>query len=349
MPKFKFKNASIKGISSVIPPKNISLLDIPNLYNGDEKKLKRIINSSGFLNRRINENDVMTSDLCEHAAKNLIRELKTDISTIDGLIFLSYTPDYIMPATSYVLHKKLGLSENCIVMDIPQACSGYILGLLQAYMLINSGCKRILLLVGDSFSKFDDMFENTAPIFGDAGSASLIEYDENAEPAYFNVESNGNYYDALICRNGGFRNPPHKKDFNKEGMFIYNSSMDGGKIFDFTMEKIAPSIEEILKFSNTQKDKIDYYVMHQANKFILQNIARKLNVDENKIPMETLTKFGNQCGASIPCTISDSVKKEVSEQNLKLLLCGFGVGLSWASAILNVDKIYCSDIIEYKE
>ena len=112
----------------------------------------------------------------------LSKNLNIDKSDIDALLFMSYTPDYLMPATSYILHKRLNLSNNCICMDIPQACSGYEIGLYQASMLINSGCKKVLLLVGDSFSKFTDMFNNnTAPVFGDAGSATLIEYDENAE------------------------------------------------------------------------------------------------------------------------------------------------------------------------
>lgn len=177
MPKTLFKNVKIAGISTVVPQKECCLLDNKELYGGNEKKINRVVKSSGFLNRRIADIDVMTSDMCLQAAKDLITNLKVDKSTIDAILFLSYTPDYLMPATSYVLHKKLGLSQNCLCMDIPQACSGYILGLFQASMLINSGYKRVLLLVGDSFSKFTDMFkDHTAPVFGDAGTATLVEY-----------------------------------------------------------------------------------------------------------------------------------------------------------------------------
>lgn len=152
MVKFAFDNVKIKGISTVIPKLEKNLLDEPNLYDGNQKKINRVINSSGFLKRRVTTLET-TSDLCLQAARDLIKNLNVNSKEIDALLFVSYTPDYIMPATSYVLHKKLELSQDCICMDIPQACSGFILGLYQAAMLINSGCKKVLLLVGDSFFK----------------------------------------------------------------------------------------------------------------------------------------------------------------------------------------------------
>ena len=344
-----FHNAKIKGISCVIPPKEVSLLDDNTLYDGDSKKLERVINSSGFLKRRIAASDVMTSDMCVQAALDSIGHLRVKKETIDGLLFLSYTPDYLMPATSYILHHKLGLSSNCVVMDIPQACSGYEIGLFQASMLLNAGYKRILLLVGDCFSKFSDMFDNhTAPVFGDAGTATLIDYDETSAPSYYNIYSDGSGYDALICPNGGFRTPPTADKFYKDGRFQYCSHMHGGRIFDFTLQKIAPSITELLDCAHCVEEDINYFVMHQANKFILQNIADILNIPEYKIPMTTLTKYGNQCGASVPCTISDNLQRQVSSEHLKVMLSGFGVGLSWANAIVELDKIYCSPLINYK-
>ena len=348
MVKYAFDNVKIKGISSVIPNIEKNLLDEPNLYDGNQKKINRVINSSGFLKRRITDRET-TSDLCLQAAEDLISNLKINKEEIDAILFLSYTPDYLMPATSYVLHKKLGLSQDCICMDIPQACSGFILGLYQSAMLINSGCKKVLLLVGDSFSKFSDMFiNNTAPVFGDAGSATLLEYNKNTEKIFFNINSDGGGYDALICENGGFRNIVKKSDFYENGEYKYNSKMDGGRIFDFTMNHVSSNIDELLAYAGCTVNNIDEFVFHQANKFILENIARKINIEPEKISSETLTNYGNQCGASIPCTISNTLSQKVSSQNIKCLFSGFGVGLSWASAILNLDNIYCSKLNEYK-
>ena len=346
---FSFNNIAIKGISAVIPKQELLLTDDKSLYNGDEKKIKRVINSSGFLKRRVTDKNVMTSDLCFYAAEDLIKNLNVNKEEIDALLFISYTPDYLMPATSYTLHKRLGLSSDCIVMDIPQACSGYVIGLYQSSMLINSGCKKVLLLVGDSFSKFSDMFiNNTAPVFGDAGSATIIEYNKNADQNYFNINSYSEDYDALICKNGAFKNPPSKDNFYENDQFIYNSKMDGGRIFDFTMQNIAPSIQKLLDYAKIKNTDIDEYIFHQANKFILENIAYQLNIDVSKISTETLTNYGNQCGASIPCTIANVYRNKVRNNNVKCLMSGFGVGLSVANAIINLNNIYCSDLIEYK-
>jgi len=350
MPNFIFDNAKISAISTVVPKRELSLLDDKKLYNGDKKRINRVINSSGFLKRRVADKDVMTSDLCFQAAQDLIENLKIDKSEIDALLFISYTPDYLMPATSYVLHKRLNLGQNCVVMDIPQACSGFVIGLCQASMLLNSGCKKVLLLAGDSFSKFSDMFnDNTAPVFGDAGSAALVEYDQNAPKSYFNIQSDGNGYDSLICYRGGFKNHPRKEDFYENGEYKYDSKMDGGRIFEFTMNNISPSIQNLLTFAQKNKEDMNYFVFHQANKFIIENIARQLEIDMSKAPVETISKYGNQCGASIPCAISDALRAEVSNKNNNILISGFGVGLSWANAIISLNKIYCSGIKEYKE
>lgn len=342
------KNAKIQGVSCVIPRKSKSLYDEPNLYDGNQKKIKRVVESSGFLNRRIADDEVTTSDLCYKAALDLFEKCNVDMEEIGAVVFVSYTSDFIMPATSYVLHNRLGLSENCICMDVPQACSGYEIGLYQAAMLLNNGCKKVLLLVGDTFNKFTDMFRNnTAPVFGDAGTATLVEYSEDVEPWYFSLHTDSSGYDALICKNGGFRNPIKNSDFYDDGSFKYEAGMDGARVFDFTMKRVQNSVLECLEYAKMTAGDMDYFVMHQANKMILQNIAIALGVPLEKMPIGTMTEYGNQCGASIPCTFSNYLKEPFENGKHKVLLCGFGVGLSWANCILDIDNIYVSELIEY--
>lgn len=346
--KNTLKNSRIAGVSCVVPKKSLCLYDEPGLYGGNQKKIKRVIESSGFLNRRVVDSDITTSDLCCKAALNLISNTNTNPSDIDALIFVSYTGDYLMPATSYVLHNRLGLSEDCICMDIPQACSGYEIALYQAAMLVNAGCKNVLLCVGDTFSKFSDMFRNnTAPVFGDAGTATLVTRDENAEPWYFSINTDSTGYDALICKNGGFRNSFTKDKFYEDGKPMYLASMDGARVFDFTMRRVQDSVSKILNYAKKETSEIDYFVMHQANKMILQNIALALDVSLEKMPIGTMTEYGNQCGASIPCTFSYMIRDALQNNTNKVLLSGFGVGLSWANCILDINKIYCSSLIEY--
>lgn len=340
--------SKILGVSCVIPKNSKSLRDEKNLYDGNSKKIERVIGSSGFLNRRVADANVTTSDLCFRAAEDLFSNLQINKSEIDALVFLSYTPDYLMPATSYVLHDRLGLSENCVCLDIPQACSGYEIGLYQAGCLIGNGCKNVLLLVGDTFSKFTDMFKNnSAPVFGDAGTATLITRCETANSWYFNIHTDSSGYDALICKNGGFRNPISKDMFYEDDSFRYEAGMDGARVFDFTMKRVKDSIFEIMNLSNISESELDFLVMHQANKMILENIANELNFSPDKVPIGTMTEFGNQCGASIPCTFSYKLNNKLQNQNNRVLLSGFGVGLSWATCVVDLNKIYCSELIEY--
>ena len=216
-------------------------------------------------------------------------------------------------------------------------------------MLLNHSCQKVLLLVGDCFSKFSDMFkDHTAPIFGDAGSATLLEYDQNAEPMYFNAISFSSKYDALICKNGGFKNPPKKDMFYEDGSFKYDASMKGGEVFEFAIQRVAPLILDLFSISKSKKEDVDYFILHQANKYILENIAFQLDVCKEKVPCKTLSKFGNQCGASIPCTVSDVLSSEISRRPLNLLLSGFGVGLSVANVLIKTNPFYCSIPEVYK-
>ena len=346
--KSSVSNAKILGVSCVIPKNSLSLYDEPNLYEGNQKKIKRVVESSGFLNRRVVDEGVTSSDLCFRAAEDLLSHINVKKEEIDAILFISYTGDYLMPATSYVLHNRLGLSETCLCMDIPQACSGYEFGLYQAAMLVDNGCRNVLLCVGDTFSKFTDMFRNnTAPVFGDAGTETLITRDESTKPWKFSFNTDSTGYDALICKNGGFRQPFTKDMFYEDGKPMYLAGMDGARVFDFTMKRVQSSVSEMLEYANEKPENMDFFIMHQANKMILQNIALALGVSSEKMPIGTMTEYGNQCGASIPCTFSYMVRDSLQKNDNHVLLSGFGVGLSWANCILDINKIYCSELIEY--
>lgn len=351
MLKSKLENVKIKGISVSVPKKELCLIDDETLYNGDKKQLKRVMASSGFNKRRVVDQDTTASDLCEAAAQRLINDMGIDKNTIDGVILVTQTPDYHMPATACVLHKKLGLKKECAAFDINQGCAGYVYGLWVASMMINSGCKRVLLLVGDTSSKVTDMFKehNSAPIFGDAGSATLIDFDSEAKDIFFDIGTDGTGFDSIISTNGAFRNPPKKDDFYEDGEFKYNAKMDGLRVFNFTLEEVPPSIKSVMDFANVKTENIDYFVLHQANKFILENIAATVDIPLDKVPSETLSKYGNQSCTSIPAAICDMLSEEVRTKALKLLLSGFGIGLSWISIVVDIEKIYCSGIQEYKE
>lgn len=343
------RHVAIKGIAVAVPPHEARLADDKTLYGGDEKQLRRVMRSSGFDRRRVAADGVTASDLCAAAARRLMRDMAVDPASIDGVLFVTQTPDYLMPATACLLQDRLGLSNATAAFDVNQGCAGYTYGLWLAGMLVQGGCRRILLLVGDTASKYTDMFrEGSAPIFGDAGSATLIERDEFAAPWFFDIGTDGKGYDAVIARNGGFRAPPRPEMFYPDGGFRYEAAMDGLKVMEFTLSRVPDSVAAVLAYAQAAKDDVDYFVFHQANRFILQNIAGALDLPLAKVPMETLSTYGNQGPASIPGALCDALPDALRAGRLRLCLSGFGIGLSWASVVLETEALYCSGICNYE-
>lgn len=349
MLNLKIENVKIKGISTVVPKNKLKLEDDDSLYGGNKKRLKRVMASTGFNCRRVADENTTSSDLCVKAAENLFNEMNYNRKELQAVVFVTQTPDYYMPATASILQDRLNLSQDIATFDVNQGCAGYVYGLWIASSLISGGLKKVLLLVGDTSAKYTDMFrDGSAPIFGDAGSATILEYDTNAESIYFNIGTDGSGYEVIMTPNGGFRNPPKKDMFYENGQFKYESQMDGAKVMEFTLDKVPLSIKEILEKSNNKIENIDYFIMHQANKFILENIAMNTDIPFDKMPTETISKYGNQSCTSIPSAICDTINEEVSNKTVKLLLSGFGIGLTWASCIAIFDKITCTKINEYE-
>ena len=358
MAKSIFTKAIISGVVTCVPENHRFLEDeVDILYNGDIKKVNRIKKSIGLNKRHIVENEnTTTSDLCEMAANKLLADMNIDKSTIGAIIFVSQTPDYFQPATATYLHGKLNLSQDCSAFDVNQGCTGYIYGLWLAYMMIEtSSCSKVLVLAGDTLSRIVNQKDsNVAALFGDAGTATLVEKSKEENKSYFTLHTNGIKFDTIIQPQGAFR-IPSKDIINDEKIFdtsenrtLENLYMDGAAVFNFSIETEPKAIKEILEISNSTQEDIDYIIFHQANKYIISNITRRLKFPLEKAPSTTTGKYGNQSSASIPCTICDAINEDANTKKLNLILSGFGVGLSWATCQLELDKIYCPEVILYK-
>lgn len=267
------KNVNIAGIATCVPERQVDVFDNKNIYSGNIKKLNKVVNGTGFHKRHVlKENSKVTaSDMCQKAAEELIKATNINKNEIAAVVMLTQYPDYFEPATACVLHGKLGLSENCLAFDINQGCAGYVYALLVCSKLVNNACRKILFLCGDSCSRAIGTQEDVVddmPIFGDGGCATILEYDENAAPIYFDLGTQGEKYKAIIFNNGGFRNPPVKERFLPNGRFDYGSAMDGLGVFEFTMNTVPTSINNIMNFAEISDEQVDYYVLHQANKMI---------------------------------------------------------------------------------
>jgi 3-oxoacyl-[acyl-carrier-protein] synthase III len=332
---FSINNVQLKGISAAVPKNTVSNFDLKGFEAED---LKKLIATIGIENRRVAENTMCASDLCVIAAEKLITNLQWNKNDIEVLFFVSQTPDFILPGTSTHLQERLGLPKTCVTFDINQGCAGYVYGLsLITGFMAASKLKKGLLLVGDTITKLiSESDKSLLPIFSDAGTASALSYDEQATPIYFNISTEGKDYDAIIVNEGGTRKP-HGDD--------KKLVMKGLDVFNFSLKKVVPNVDELLAKANCTNANIDYFVFHQANQLILNSLASKLNISNNKVP-SSLKNFGNTSCATIPLTIVNHFKQLNKTENLKLLLSGFGVGLSLASSIIDFKNVSICNLIE---
>lgn len=339
----------IAGIATAVPSTIRKIDEESETLRLDPQRLARLKKELGVCKRHVVNEEECTSDLCEYAAKFLLSKLDYDASSIDGLLLVTQTPDYFQPATSCVLHGKLGLSKDCAVFDVNLGCSGYVYGLWMAAMMISSGgCHRVLLLAGDTLSRcVSPVDRSVAPLFGDAGSATLIEKTENENPLTFVLHSDGEGFQHLIVPAGAFRKRPSSKTsrMKKDGAGNLRSEehlhMNGAEIFTFSLREIPLLIKEVLDATCWSLQEVDYFILHQANRFINNNIVRKLEVPLKKSPGKAFEKYGNQSSASIPAVLCNDLSSTLKKSSLKVILAGFGAGLSWAGCATELGPIDC--------
>ena len=357
MANTKFNRVKISGIVTVVPQIEKSIDDEIDLYGGNEKQIERIKKAIGLNKRLVTDGETTSVDLCHQAAMHLISGLSINKSEIDGLIFVTQTPDHFQPSNAAIMHGRLDLEKSCASFDVNLGCSGYVYGLWMAHMMISSGtCSKVLLLAGDTISKYvNPKDRSTAPLFGDAGSATLVEKTDKDSLSFFSLHTDGTGSDFIKVPAGGFRCPSNEATSiaieDAEGNWRSQDDiyMNGGEVFNFSIKTEPAAINEILEYSEISIDEIDYVVFHQANKYIITNIARRIKLPLDKVPCDTVSKYGNQSSASIPSTINDALNQQVSESKQQLVLSGFGVGLSWASAVVNLESIYCPSIKIFKK
>ncbi len=331
MSQSEIKNCRIAGISCCVPSRVYNNRRDTSQFS--KVDVEKVVSLAGIVERHICDDSTCSSDLCYKSAEDIIEKLGWDKDTIDGLIFITQTPDYFLPSTSCVLHERLGLSENCAAFDIGLGCSGYPYGLWMAAMMLNSSHKRILVLHGETPNRFTSPDDKvTYLLFGDAGSATALEYDENSStPWYFTFGTDGKGYEDLIIYSGGFRK---RVDDNPRQHCLY---MKGTNLFNFTIKKIPTLIKDTLDISNKTTEDIDYFIFHQSNKYMMQHLTKKCEINEEQAPL-ILDKFGNTGGPSIPLTITQTFNDKKIKEPVSMMLLGYGVGLSWSAALLELDN-----------
>lgn len=348
MATFKISNVRLAGVAACVPSKVIDNSD-STLFDTEEDKQK-YIETVGVHRRHVADTDTCSSDLCCASTERLIADLGWNKEEIDCLVFVTQTPDYKYPATSCILQSRLGLSTSCIAFDISMSCPGWIYGLSSIAALVSAGrFRKAILLTGETVSKLRSPYDKVNLITGDAGTATALEYNENAEDIFFDINTKGDDYKAVWIRDGGYRNPvnSHSLDYEacedgvtRNGLQTY---MDGASIFAFAIKRAPESIRRIMESFVLTDDNVDYYLLHQANKLINDKIIKKLKFPIEKFP-SNIDEYGNTSSTAIPlmmvCQLPTSLKGKHS------VACGFGGGLAYASTYFHTDENFvCSDLV----
>lgn len=356
-----FHNVHISGISFIVPDNfKHSVDDFPQFFDNNPKKMARAKKIMGYGDTYVSIEGLTVVDMAEVAANDLFDNLKISRDSIDALVFVSQSPDYPVPASACVLHDRLGLSESCATYDINQGCTGWVYGLWNASSLIESrACKRVLLISGDLALDMDSLTggnsrvsnKMSSLIFSSGACATILEYSKVDNPMYFSIGSRGSGYEAIIAITGGARlmydeDVLHTqiKDKQGESWSLMNGFMDGLRVFDFSMEVPPKNVKELLEYSGYSINDVDFFAFHQANKQIVENIAGIIGLPDGKYSSETFTKYGNMSGVSSASNLMDVCGEKFNHSKMKVAVVSFGIGLSWASVLMDLGNIYCSGI-----
>ncbi len=344
MPAFYFDNIRISCIASAVPLEKVFVDDFVTVFGEDVVRGFKL--NTGVESFRRTSKFQTASDLGFVAAEKIIAEKHISKSDIGALVFVSHSVDYRRPATAAVLHKRLGLSKECAAFDVNLGCSAFVYGLQIVSSLMQcSDIRSALLITGETLTKLAyPRDKSVAMLFGDAGSAVLLEKQENADTIRGILRTDGQGYKAIIAPAGGFRNMEAPKepivwdDGNERT--LYNTYMNGSDVFGFTISDVPTAIRDFLRMTNTSVDEYDSFAFHQASTFILKRLSKKLAIPYEKMAI-CINKYGNTSAPSIPLALCDAFGAPNMSKQMLVMMCGFGVGLSWgiASARINVADV----------
>jgi len=320
-------------------------------FKGDEAQ--KLIKATGIRFRRVAPPEVCTSDLCAAAASQLLDELGWQRDEVGALVFVTQTPDYRLPATAPILQHRLGLGKHCLAFDIILGCSGYVYGFASLASMVSAmGIRKALLLVGETTSMNSHPLDKTVrPLFGDAGTATALIYDESADPIFMHLASDGSGASAIMIPEGGYRNPVNTESLVevqdsagvcRSGLHV---RLNGPDVFNFTLREVPPSVRIACEAAGVAVDDVDAFVFHQANFMMNEVIRKKLGIPVEKHPY-SLHDFGNTSSATIPLTLVSQCRELLSSGMATFVLSGFGVGLSWGSIVVKTNNVKCPPLLE---
>ena len=350
----KFKDKKITGILTVLPSKEVTFDEEMENYNFTKEQSAKLKKIMGYGSHRIVEENICCSDLAVHGLNYLIDNGKLKKEDIDAIVFVSQTPDYIMPATSFVIHGILGLGNDVYCIDINQGCAAYVIGLQEAFMLLEQeSIEKVVLINAEVLSrKVSKKDRNSYPLTGDAASITIVEKGDNST-IYGNIKVDGSNCNVLMIPAGGMRLPSSadtavlESDQNGNFRSKDNLVMKGDAVYNFVQTKVPVMINDLISYAGCEMDSINYFMFHQPNKFMLEKLADKMKVSYDRLPNNVVENFGNASGVSIPTAITYNLAKDLIDNEYMICLAGFGVGLTWSSMLLKMGKMDFCEMINY--
>ena len=355
--KHIFSGKRISAIVSVLPQKIVRYEDELDNYPFPVAQSKRLGMMMDYVTRRQSEPDEGLSDYALYGIKYLLDKGVISLQDIEAIVVVTSSQDYIMPSVSYILQGKLGLNRDVYCCDIAQVCGGYVYGLMQSFMLIDTfGFKKVLLVTGDLLTKKTGIHDrNSRPILGDAANVSVIEQYNEGKNIYCSFANYGNKADAIRIEAGGLKMPStpvtaiETKDASGNLRALDHFYMDGEGVFNFVMTQVPPMIETLLRDADCSKEQVDYYMFHQPNRYMVSRLAGEMDIPEQKCPANIVGIYGNASTATVPLNICHNIAAEATTYNLTLCLSGFGGGLTCNAMLLQNPPMTCCEIIDYQK
>jgi 3-oxoacyl-[acyl-carrier-protein] synthase-3 len=352
---FTFHRKRISGILTVVPANERSFVEEMKNFNFPEARSLKLKEVMGYDKRRLVHPGVCVSDLSVFGLQQLFDRGLLKPDDIDVLLLVTVSPDHFMPPTSNIIQGRLGLKQDMLCLDVNQACAGFVIGLIQAFTLLEQeSIRKVVLINADVISrKASPRDRNIYPLVGDAAAITIVERDPQESIIYANTKTDGARAEALMIPAGGFRLPSTPETGTLQDVGDNNLRakdhlyMDGTAIFNFVQVEIPPLIENLLARAGVSHEAVDYFLCHQPNRFMLQKLADKMKVPHAKMPNNVVQHFGNSGGATIPTSISFNLGPKLKTTRIRACLAGFGGGLAWASMLMSLGGLDFCEMIDY--
>ena len=349
-----FQGKRISSILGILPETVANFDDEVGNYAFPPSQTMRLKRLMGFRQHRLAKESSTVSDFGVYGLRYMLENNWIRKEEIGAVIVVTLCPDFFVPQVSNIIQGELNLTKDVICLDVAQGCCGFLVGLMQSFMLLEHlDDKKVVLVNGDVLShKISKRDRNDFPLAGDATTITIVENDPSARPIYYEMNMDGSRADALKIPAGGFRTP--SSDATAEMMdcgsgnfrSLNHMHMDGSGIFNFVQTDVANMLMDAFENGLKKIDDFDYFFFHQPNKFILQKLAEKVGIPPEKMFMNLVENFGNPSGASIPMTIIFNRAEELKVSQKRCCLAAFGSGLAWGLMFMDVGNLEFCEMIE---